>query len=200
MNTLTNNIKEVSERWQSGLYLTGSSFYWTWTGRSRGVVLLDKSPACQNSRAFSFFKTRKDKMNKKINWLIFGLMFLYLCFFAFNSVSYGAPENAAETAEEEVSVEEKQISGEMLSFFPRGAPTQIGISVEEENTDYHFKLGEDVEIVNKKDLKQISMGDRIGITYDEITTTKEDGSKKTERIATKITFLSPAIKGLRSGR
>jgi hypothetical protein len=148
-------------------------------------------------------------MKKRNNWLVFGLIFLCMCFFAFNTVTYGAPENEtettetetteAETTEDEVKVEEKQISGEIANLSPRGAPVQIAVCGKEDNTDYYFKIAEDVKLENKRDLKQFSPGDTVGITYEEITVIKKNGKQEISRIATQIQFISPAKTGLRSG-
>jgi len=91
-----------------------------------------------------------------------------------------------------------EISGLLAYLYPRGKPTQVTISNNDNTKDYSFKIDQNTKIGGKKNIKQFTMGDRIKIVYEEEISMKEDGKQLTERTAKQIIFLAPAITGLRS--
>jgi hypothetical protein len=199
MNNL--NIKNliVSERWQSSSDYTGLGSYWTWTGESVKAIS-NEYPAKVTSRAYYFSGV---SMRKKSNWLVFGIMVLYLTFFGLISISYGADE------EPEIMTETKTISGVVGGISPK--VISISLQSEEKGVEYEqaLRIGDEVKLVRIDDYKSIAPGDTVSVEYAESTQeyeeTQADGSVETktkivDRVATKITFLRPASDTLRSER
>ncbi|MFC1646417.1 hypothetical protein ACFL2Y_04495 [Candidatus Omnitrophota bacterium] len=138
-------------------------------------------------------------MGRKSNWLIFGLMVLYLSFFGFITLSYGADK----AEEKEIKVETKEVTGEICGISP------MFISVvykRDEETGTEFELPftiekDDLELVRIKDLKLLSIGDTVEVEYEEASEEVEqinaDGNREKViklrgRKAKKISFLKPA--------
>lgn len=146
-------------------------------------------------------------MNRKTNWLVFGIMVLYLAFFGLISISYG--ESADKKEEPEIMTETKLISGVVGGISSK--VIAISLQSEEKGAEYEqaLKIGKDVELERVKSLQEIAPGDTVSVEYTESTQEYEevqpDGSVATKtrvvnRVATKITFLRPASDTLRSGR
>lgn len=111
-------------------------------------------------------------------------------------------EEAKEEKEEEVA-EVKELTGELISFTPRGDPKFITIAVKKENTDYIFLIDENIKVVHKKNLNEIAIGDTVRVKYHVIIETSEEGNERSKRVAKVIKFIKPRLehlelKGLRS--
>jgi hypothetical protein len=59
-------------------------------------------------------------------------------------------------------------------------------------------IAEDVRIIHKKKLDEISAGDTVMVQYEELTEEWPDGKKSRQLVAKTITFLHPAM-GKKSG-
>jgi len=107
---------------------------------------------------------------------------------------------AKEKAEAEIKkVETKEVIGEIISFSPMRNPKLIGVAYEKGDVGYDafFEVDKDVKIVHKKSLDEIKLGDRVAVTYNEITQITEEGREQTKRVAKKIRFVKPATRKLR---
>lgn len=94
------------------------------------------------------------------------------------------------------TVESKQVSGDVVSLFPKKDAKFIGIEMKGMDTEYHFVIAEDVTVVNKESLAEIVLGDTVTIVYEETKTKKKDGKEKAKRVATTITFKAAASDGI----
>jgi len=128
-------------------------------------------------------------MVKRIVCLVIGLtiVFSFVC--------------AAEEEEVEIKkVERKVVMGELISRVPIKNPRQIGIACKNSKYDAYFSVGEEIEIVRKKSLDEIRLGDMITVTYDEVTEVREvmgEEREKVKRIAKVIRFVSPTTRKIR---
>jgi len=107
---------------------------------------------------------------------------------------------AKEKAEPEIKkIETKEVIGEIISFSPMKNPRFIGVAYEKGNVGYDafFEIDKNVKIVHKRSLDEIKLGDRIAVTYNEITQITEEGREQTKRVAKKIRFVKPATRKLR---
>jgi hypothetical protein len=57
-----------------------------------------------------------------------------------------------------------------------------------------FNIGSHVNIVNKKSMKEIGIGDTVEVEYQEITRTEADGKKSSKSVAQVVTFLKAGAK------
>jgi len=112
---------------------------------------------------------------------------------------WGGPK--AEAKEPEATIGVKEVTGELMSLSPMRNPKFIGIACGEgeDGYDIHFKLSTDVQILHKKSLNDIQLGDWVGVIYEERTEVAEDGREKTECIATTIRFVRAATRNLKRG-
>jgi hypothetical protein len=105
---------------------------------------------------------------------------------------------AQETKEEEITVEVKQVKGEVSSFSPGNNPRYIGITYKEDkesSTAYEMVLSidEDVILKHKRQLSEIGLGDTVDVVYEQRFKTTEQGEKRIiSRIAKIIIFIRPA--------
>jgi len=95
---------------------------------------------------------------------------------------------------------DRQVTGELLSLTPRNNPQMITVGVDAENADYMFYLAEDMNVVHKKKLSEIKVGDTVRVRYYIVEETDEKGRTYQKSIVQTVTFVrSPdTIKGLRS--
>ena len=124
-----------------------------------------------------------------MNWVVLMVMILFLP--CLNLISQ------AQQVQEEVVVETKQVQGEVSSLTPRGKPEYIGITYKEDNekgTGYEIILfmDKDIKLVNKNELSEIGIGDTVDVTFEEITTTTQDGGSQNRRVAKSIRFIRKA--------
>jgi hypothetical protein len=101
-------------------------------------------------------------------------------------------------AQENGAIATKTLIGKVLSLSPIAAPQFIGISPATGNTDYYFHIDAAVEVVNKKSLQEIKVGDMVEVTYDAVTKTIDRNKNISNQTVKIIKFLQPAITGLRS--
>lgn len=95
---------------------------------------------------------------------------------------------------------DRQVTGELLAKTPQNDPQMITIGVDSENADYMFYIAEDMNIVHKKSLSEIQIGDTVRVRYYVVQETDEKGRTYEKSIVQTVTFVrSPStIKGLRS--
>ena len=84
--------------------------------------------------------------------------------------------------------------GEIVYLGPKDAPTVIGVTFADDGADYYFTLGEDLKVVNKKNLDELQLGDTVELTYRQDVKKTKDGKEKIDRIAAQIRFVKPAKK------
>jgi hypothetical protein len=110
---------------------------------------------------------------------------------------------AQQGKEEEAVVEIKQVQGEVSSLSPKNNPKYIGITYKEDQErgtaeEIVLFIDKDVKLVHKRKLDEIGIGDKVDVTYNEITTMTEEGQKKiNNRIAKVIGFVGGPDKATR---
>lgn len=128
----------------------------------------------------------------QISCIVTAVMVLSLfCFAGMNEAQKAAEEGKIKTII-------KEVVGEIGTL----SPNFISIVYErdtEQGREYEILLyiDKDVRLVHKKGLKELKPGNRVRVEYREITETTEQG-EKSKRIAQKITYVGPKIKGLRT--
>jgi len=159
-----------------------------------GTVSLNRKPLLTD-------KGRNTMIIRKITLigLIVGFLMVYP-----NGVSWIQAQEKSQDKQKQEKVQQlgtitHVIIGKIASFSPRNSPIFIGITVDERD-DHFFKIDENVSTSRNKDITDLVLGDMVSITYDEINELKKDGTIRNIRIAKVIKYISPAIKGLRSGQ
>ena len=95
---------------------------------------------------------------------------------------------ADESVEREIiKVETKEFTGHLLSRKNTGKGELIGIAGRD--SDYFFKLDKEIQVVHKRKLDDIEMGDMVSVVYDEETEVLPNGREETSRTAKVIKFI-----------
>lgn len=107
----------------------------------------------------------------------------------------GAAYAKADSEAEITKVVTREVVGEIISFNPIKNPQFIGIA--SIRSDVYLRIGEDIKVIHKDSLDEIKLGDRIVVTYDEVTEVTEEGKELTKRVAKVIRFVKPAMRKIR---
>lgn len=90
---------------------------------------------------------------------------------------------------EDVTVEVKEMVGEIVYFSPRNNPRVIAIENDAENTDYSFIIDKNTKIERKKSMKDIKVGDTIRVVYSHTIKIDNKRRKSEELLAKVISFV-----------
>ena len=123
-------------------------------------------------------------------------MFLLVLIFPFVFAGISnAQESGKEPPKEEIVTETKDVTGRVSGMSHNFIAITYGQSQDGQAAlEMAFNLDSKIRVGHKNSLKEIKMDDMVQVTYDEITTTKADGSKSFRRVARVVTFLRPAQK------
>ena len=87
----------------------------------------------------------------------------------------------------------KDITGTVGGISPNFIAVTLGRGAQGQAAlEMAFNLNKTVKIEHKNSIKDIKLGDTVQVAYDEITTTREDGSKSIRRVAKSVIFLRQA--------
>ena len=171
--------------------------WWNKAGHSYMLPgILNLRPKNEKPQDFLFINTSRHKKEAKVLLVKKNICSLFcLAMFIFCSLQV-AGSIEAKTKEEIVAV--KELTGEVVSFYPRLEPKFITIGVDKENSDYMFIIAEDVKLVHKRDLSQINVGDTIRVRYHLIKETfgRKEEKSRTKQVAKVIKFVKPRSKAL----
>ncbi len=103
-------------------------------------------------------------------------------------------KDAKESAVQDTLLEVGTMTGELISFYPRNEPKFVGINDAGKNAEYHFLMNENVEVINKKALSELLIGDRVEITFDKIKKASKSDIEKIEYRVKSIRFVRAAVK------
>lgn len=125
----------------------------------------------------------------KRGWVA-GIMVFILCSFLGMSL-------AQQGDKAKVSRETKYVSGEVSFLDLKSDPKRIGIDYKQDDESgvaYEIILfiDENVKLVHKGKLEEMGLGDSVHITYEDITSSGEEGKEETKRVAKIISFARAA--------
>jgi hypothetical protein len=116
-------------------------------------------------------------------------------FLFFGMAAFGFAEETKEVKKEKEEVVKKEVMGEVSGISPNFIAIVYGQNQEKQSSlEMAFDLNKDVVVTHKKSLSEIGMGDTVKVDYDQITKTKDDGTKISRRLARMVTFLRKAAK------
>lgn len=111
----------------------------------------------------------------------------------FTAMVYAQGKPAEENKPKEVIVV-REVEGVISALSGNFIAIECGLnSVGNAAVEMAFNLDKKVQVVHKKSLKEISVGDRVSVTYNEIIK-EEEGRKIARRLVTAITFLAAGQK------
>lgn len=89
----------------------------------------------------------------------------------------------------------KKITGEVSGVSNNFIAVVYGKSDKDKaSLEMAFNIGSHVNIVNKKSLKEIGIGDIVEVEYQEITRTESDGRKSSKSITQSVIFVKAGVK------
>jgi len=108
-----------------------------------------------------------------------------------------ATEEKTDAASSVPTIETRTITGIVSGVSSTFIAVELGQgSSQGVATEMALTIDKDASVEGKKNVKELSAGDTVEVTYDEITQTTAERKKLSRRVATAIRFVKPAPREL----
>lgn len=89
----------------------------------------------------------------------------------------------------------KKVSGEVSGVSNNFIAVVYGRNEKAKSSlEMAFNIGSHVNVMNKKSLKEIGIGDTVEVEYQEITRTEADGKKSSKSVAQAVNFVKAGVR------